>query len=1371
MLKFITNKEIINIPTFELDNIETISDRLASELNTLRKYLYFPNGSLSFEIIKNNEIIEVEDLLYIIFEFSKNKDADFSKLYKKIKNKTINFRNSVELFLKKNKDFEDAVKLKNSTYMFFVYKKLKEQILNIVIDQVLTDELDDNLKNLKNLKDLKEIIEKVGLKTTKEIIKKIEYDNTIIENILKILDVNIEEMLRDKSISIDKEIEKNKKTVQNQIKIFKNFDTVEGVKYTEFELDKIKFTIKLNIKDISLMEIFNNIKLNTYVPFATTNNFFKILKSFKPSPDWSYDLTKSIFLKVLQSENYYTDGILYLDDDDKINIQLNLLSGKITKDELIQRVLDILDFNLNNVETDQVNEINGVFYIPKFHFNNYIFYDLAMNNTLFSNILSIDESVYTTKKRSNIYIHFETEKSGKITSDITEKILESNDIYMKNKEDNLFFINDNYVRIKIRKSNNIESVKYFQNVISKLFTIYNKEYNSINKIYDEFVPNFLCNDMVPKTVINKDNIICLKEDWQKRGLKKKDSPELKEWKGKTYQMYLEYVNKTLKPSKKELRKNVKLKDISPEIFVSSFSRGCGIKRHPEILNDNDEEEDVMIFPKTRDEGFQRKYYCPDDKFKYPGLIENKLGKNKDKFPYVPCCFSKNQNIEGSGSKRRYYYEGEELKQSEKLQQDIWKTNKFLPNDVTGVLPIDINKIFEITNINNSYYQFYRKGVFRNKNSFLNCILESINVENVGKNMIRGTKKFNIGDEIEARFCSSTIWLKAYIISEQKSDGTYDVEYVDGFRFIQDENDRDEVLNDIRKTLVTESLVSCCRQEMYDFSNKEIVERILNTELYFDPKLFLHLLEVKYNLNIFLFNRENIKGNLITPRHIQSYYKLKNNLNCVFIFEHIGSESDNAEYPQCELIFQWDEKNETSVYNLAGDSSVVKNVKYIFSKLNSVYSLNMNIINIDYEFNLKDVKIESQIIDFYGKTRVMNLNYKNNIITIFTSPIQPFNTIEIKDELNSFKKVNIDIVFELIKYLDIKIINQISDKSNLKIIKEIYCKLGDIYINIPVNDSNIIEGVPMLNKLTINNKFFEDNKSYIEEYNKYKKLSRYLFEYFIWLYSKYINEENININENIENNIVKFINSKLYVIIKSDFEYSNVSKFFSLESGVMYKKKLVIKSEETLKRLVYILKLLITRDEGKIIGYHKKIMIQDFYIDITDFDYHHEQIILQGKDSIVKWNKNNDTNNYFHIFDSIFLNSKENNNSNNNKKDEDEEEEEDKENKSDIIISEQKYPYFFKNDLISDKVYLAQNTNSILKAIKIGLIWNNEKYNPGYDVNIEIDFDITSVNFILYSYINSKNIVKYNMNGKKDGNIKIIGYKTDEGNNMFTVLLL
>ena len=1363
MLKFITNKDIINIPTYELDNIETISDRLAAELNTLGKYLYFPNGSLSFEIIKNNEIIEVEDLLHIIFDFTKNKDADFSKLYEKIKNKTINFKIAIELFLKKNKDFEYASKMKDDTIMFFIYKKLKDQILKIVIDQILADEIYDNyLKKLKNLKDLKDIIENLNLKTTKEILKKIEYEDKINNKIFRILDLNIEEMSKVKSNVIDKEIEKNKKTVKAQIKILKNFDTIKSVQYTDFELNKIKFTIKLNVKDISLMEIFNNIKLTSYVPFATTNNFFKILKSFKPSTDWSYVLSKSIFLKVLQSENDYTDVILYLDEDDRINIQLNLLSGKITKDELIKRVLDIFGFDSTNIENQEVNEVNGVFYIPKFHFNNYIFYDLAMNNTIFSNILSIDESVYTTKKRSNIYIHFDHEKTGKITSDITEKILDSNDIYMKNKKDenNLFSVNDNYIRIKIRKSKNIESVKYFQNIISKLFTIYNQEYNSINAIYSEFIPNFLCNDMIPKTVINKDNIICLKEDWEKRGLKKKDLPELKEWKGKTYQMYLEYVNKTLKPSKKDSQKKVKLKDVAPEIFASSFSRGCGTKRHPQILNEDEVNDEVMIFPKKSTEGYQRRYYCPDDKFKYPGLIENNLGKNKDKFPYVPCCFSKNQNIEGSGSKRRYYYEGEELKQSEKLQQDIWKTNKFLPNDVTGVLPIDINKIFEITNINNSYYQFYRKGVFRNKNSFLNCVLESINVENVAKNMIRGTKNFNIGDEVEARFCKTSIWLKAHIISEQKSDGAYEVQYVDGFRFIQDEIEREEALNDIRKTLATESLASCCKQEMYDVSIAEIIEIILNTEKYFDPKLFLHLLEVKYNVNIFLFDRENIKGNFVTPRHIQAYYKMKNTSNYVFIFEHIGSESDNSTYPQCELIFQWDEKNEESTYNFPEESSVAKNVKYIFNKLNNVYTLNMNIVNIEYEFNLKDVKIESQIIDFYGKTRMLNLNYKNNIISIFTTPIQPFMAPLTEYDLGNFYKSKITLVRDLIKYLDINIINQITEG---KILKEIYCKLGDIYINIPVTDTNVIENIPILNKPTILN--FE-NKSYIVEYNKYKKLSRYIFEYLLWLYSKYMNKKNLKVND-FDKNIDKFID--LFISIDPNFEYSYVSKFFSMKSGVMNNNKLVVKSEETLKRLLYVLRLLNMRNEKKVSEYYTKTMIQYYYVDILDFDYYSTQIILHGKDSISKWNKNND-NEYFHIFNSIFIENENIEKKILKKKNEDDvEENEEDENGSIFSKFEQKNPYFFKNNLISDKVYLAQNTDSIYKAIKIAMTWNNEKYNPGYDVVVEPDFDISSVNFILYSYINSKNIVKYNINNSENF-IQIIGYKSEDNKNLFTVLL-
>ena len=70
--------------------------------------------------------------------------------------------------------------------------------------------------------------------------------------------------------------------------------------------------------------------------------------------------------------------------------------------------------------------------------------------------------------------------------------------------------------------------------------------------------------------------------------------------------------------------------------------------------------------------------------------------------------------------------------------------------------------------------------------------------------------------------------------------------------VLDENDRNEYLKEVRLTLRTPELISCCKQEMYDYSDKEIYDIISNNERYFDPKLFIHLLEIKYNCNIFIF---------------------------------------------------------------------------------------------------------------------------------------------------------------------------------------------------------------------------------------------------------------------------------------------------------------------------------------------------------------------------------------------------------------------------------------------------------------------------------------------------------------------------------------
>jgi hypothetical protein len=78
------------------------------------------------------------------------------------------------------------------------------------------------------------------------------------------------------------------------------------------------------------------------------------------------------------------------------------------------------------------------------------------------------------------------------------------------------------------------------------------------------------------------------------------------------------------------------------------------------------------------------------------------------------------------------------------------------------------------------------------------------------------------------------------------------------------------------------------------------------------------LERFFHYNIFIFVRdENNEEYLSLPFHKESYHKVKNNNKCVFIYMHTGSESDNAEYPQCEI-------NINNIYKQLEDDSLLFN---------------------------------------------------------------------------------------------------------------------------------------------------------------------------------------------------------------------------------------------------------------------------------------------------------------------------------------------------------------------------------------------------------------------------------------------------------------
>ena len=204
------------------------------------------------------------------------------------------------------------------------------------------------------------------------------------------------------------------------------------------------------------------------------------------------------------------------------------------------------------------------------------------------------------------------------------------------------------------------------------------------------------------------------------------------------------------------------------------------------------------------------------------------------------------------------------------------------------------------------------------------------------------------------------------------------------------------------------------------------------------------------------------------------------------------------------------------------------------------------------------------------------------------------------------------------------------------------------------------------------------------------------------------------------NIKDFI--KEYIIIIPDFVYTKIDKNFQLNTGLMSNNKLVIQTEDIVKRLIYVLRITFLRNRQKILDYYKKLTIDDYYSDITDFETYNFQVILEGSDSLSKWISELQTN--YTLYSQIQF--------------------------------EYTFPYFFKNSLINNEIYLTQNFDSLEKALNVSKLW--------------VKSNIINPSYTLYSYSNSTDIITHNIIGQMNNyNFKVIVSKYNE-KLLFTVLL-
>ena len=1179
---------------YELDDINSFKYRLASSMNTLDYYLYFPNDVTTADLRNKKGNIIVEDILTEIKDSAK-KNTSVVDLLKSVQSKVgiIKYdrgKDIIKIWLAYNKKLKKDVSIQGKYVLDLIGEELQKNKFYLSKTTIHTDWI-----SIKNLKD-----------------------------------------------RLDNNIQNSTDSVQKTLELFGEYDKIEeSSAYTDFEIEHIQFILTLEDKGLSLLEIFNSIQLNSNVPFCTTQNFYKILQDFIPPEEWANSSSDSIILQVYQKtfdfkntniSNYET-AIVKVDPVSHniiIEITINTANNNITRDIFIERTLSVFKNIDTRVKKIDESKVIGVFYYPILHLNKYIFSDLVMNDPIFSRLISIDDHDKATKMKPGIYIHFEHPYTGYITATLTEKIMiKGGDTTMKNVDLDFFEPGEPFIRVKISKANNEKAVDIFKEILGKLFIRYAEKENDVINYYKNYIPDF--GDVYVNEVI--------------------EEPILKH------------------------------SDLDPNLFVTNYTRNCKPDRMPTIISEEDaikaksEGKHMIKFPRDipddpnafkfpMDGDRQHYYVCNNPGYKYVGLKNNKL-KNADKYPYVPCCFKLDQQKK---PKFLNYYEGKELITGHKKQHNIISTDKILKYDQFGTLPLNLENLFTIMDPDPKY-EYVRKGVYGSKNSFINVVMEALNDET------------NILD-------------------------------------VEDKNAIEKVLLDERFALANKNIVPLCRQELYDRNVKEIINMIKNPEVYFDPRLFIHLIEDRFDCNIFLFTRKYLDGEMILPRHLQTYQKNINKKRSIYVYEHMGSESDHAKYPQCELIIKYNTKKGTDLqYSFTYKES--KNINNIYSRLRKAYSLN-EVIKETYMPINEQVKIKSQWIDSYGKTRRLNIFYKMKNITIITSPLQP---IKIKETTNkTIFLTDIDTAMDLIETLGIQMTSQtVIDGTT----KEINGILGNVIVSIPLDTEDKIIGIP---KKEYGLSYPEKQSSALQQYNTNKKIARYLTEYTMWIYSTYLNVNGII--DITDHNISNF--ARDFFVIKPNYVYGYIEKTLKLNSPILDNGKIVVHDKETIKRLIYVLRLNAHMNVDSVKLYHERKTINKYYIDITDFDKYSGQVILYGDESINKWMFENNV--IYNLHDEIKIG----------------------------VTT----PYFFKNINIDNNVYLAQNTQNLEKASDIAVNWIRNGNNVGLYAK-----EIPIVSFTLYSYKNSNDISKgIPIKGKPFSNdIKILGYKVDD-NPEYTVLL-
>lgn len=406
-----------------------------------------------------------------------------------------------------------------------------------------------------------------------------------------------------------------------------------------------------------------------------------------------------------------------------------------------------------------------------------------------------------------------------------------------------------------------------------------------------------------------------------------------------------------------------LKQRAPEVIKKGYPRSCLCNVQPIIIDDEDYEiwrnkkfdskgtpRQILEFPNTGEKKFN--FVCPNDEDPHPGVKPNKNYGKKGELPYSVCCY-KSSHMELTNTSYSNYLKGiPPSKEGAKAESKI-STNKILRPERIGSLPASVEEL--LSNYEGHFGELIRYGTIYSTNSLLHCLCIAID----------DTKYANFE--------------------------TYE--------------EKEEYVIKIRKYLVKVTNPYLMKQEMYDYTEEEIMNSMADNKVFLDPSSYYRAIEEAFGINIYAFSPPELgalgeeTGIMAVPRHkIFHSRNIRTDRPTMVVIRTWGSESDRLEYPKCELICDFNPKDRL-ITKLFGEDmtkichkTLMNVVKTITFELNMITE-RVPYGNLYYKLNINSIvnlKPYSQFIDNYGKMRAINFYNDGELMTVVVYPCQPEN---------------------------------------------------------------------------------------------------------------------------------------------------------------------------------------------------------------------------------------------------------------------------------------------------------------------------------------------------------------------------------------------